>query len=108
MQVSNVQWSDTEKQVAQAAFATAYQREISALLQEVRSKALTLKTLEELWQLHDFLSARRHDIDGKYDYQDSALIFLFAQLVKEGWLQLEELKGLATDKLTKVTVLTRM
>jgi hypothetical protein len=58
--------------------------------------------------LHDFLSARRHEIDGKYDYRYSVLIFVFAGLVKEGWLNIDELEGLQKDKLTKVAALARM
>jgi Photoprotection regulator fluorescence recovery protein len=61
-----------------------------------------------VWQLHDFLSAKRHDIDGKYDYRYSVLIFVFATLIREGWLHLDELKGLHTDKLTKMAVLAQM
>ncbi|NJM74095.1 MAG: hypothetical protein HC862_30640, partial [Scytonema sp. RU_4_4] len=53
----------------------------------------------DLWRLHDFLSARRHEVEGKYDYQYSVLLFVFAGLVKEGWLHLTELEGLDKDKL---------
>ncbi|WP_026733765.1 MULTISPECIES: hypothetical protein [unclassified Fischerella] len=108
MQVSDIEWSKTEKKVAQEAFEKAYEREINALIEEVRSKASTIAELDDMWRLHDFLSARRHEIDGKYDYRYSVLIFVFARLVKEGWLHLDELEGLNTDKLTKVAALTRM
>lgn len=105
---SDIEWSKAEEEVAQEAFGKAYERENKALLQEVREKASTIATLEDVWRLHDFLSARRHDLDGKYDYRHSVLIFVFAQLIKEGWLHLDELKGLHTDKLTKVAALARM
>lgn len=108
MQVSETEWSNIEKTVAKAAFETAYEREIAALIEEVRAQASAIAELDDMWRLHDFLSARRHDIDGKYDYSYSALIFIFARLVKEGWLQLDELKGLQTDKLSKVAALARM
>ncbi|TBR59527.1 hypothetical protein BLD44_015600 [Mastigocladus laminosus UU774] len=107
-QVSDVEWSNTEKQVAQQAFERAYEREIDTLIKEVREKASAIADLDHIWQLHNFLSARRHEIDGKYDYRYSVLIFVFARLVKEGWLHLDELKGLNTDKLTKITALTRI
>jgi hypothetical protein len=102
------EWSITEEKVAQEAFRIAYEREIEALMQEVRSKASTIAELSDLWKLHDFLSARRHDLDGKYDYQESGLIFVFARLIKEGWLKSNELEGLSTDKRTKITALSRM
>ncbi|MCU0523285.1 MAG: hypothetical protein MUF72_00505 [Elainella sp. Prado103] len=108
MPVTNVEWSSVEKQIAQHAFETAYQREIEALIQEVRDRASSLCELEDMWRLHDFLSARRHEIDGKYDNRDTVRIFVCAQLVKEGWLHLNELEGLTPEKLTKVLALTRM
>lgn len=106
MEVSDIEWSTVEKQVAQEAFKKAYEREINALIQEVCQRASTITQPDDMWQLHNFLSARRHEIDGKYDYRYSVLIFVFAQLVKEGWLQLKELEGLKGDKLTKVAALS--
>lgn len=108
MTVTDLEWSSHEHKIAREVFEKAYRREIAALLEEVRQRAGKLAQIEEMWKFHDFLSARRHDLDGKYDYRDSELIFLFARLVKEGWLQLEELDGLNPDKLTKVAVLARM
>jgi hypothetical protein len=108
MQVSEIEWSTTEKNIAKAAFEKAYEREIEAVITEVRQRASIITQPDDIWQLHDFLSARRHDIDGKYDYRYSYLIFVFARLIQEGWLHLDELKGLESDKLTKVAALTRM
>ncbi|MBD2452116.1 hypothetical protein H6G76_34420 [Nostoc sp. FACHB-152] len=108
MQVSEVEWSTTEKEIAKSAFEKAYEREIEAVIQEVRQRASVMTQPNEMWQLHDFLSARRHEIDGKYDYRYSVLIFVFAGLIKDGWLHLDELQGLEKDKLTKVAALTRM
>ncbi|MGH2413443.1 MAG: hypothetical protein HC862_12600 [Scytonema sp. RU_4_4] len=108
MQVSEAEWTDTEKKIARIAFDQAYEREVEALLKQVRSEASTLVELSDLWRLHDFLSARRHEVEGKYDYQYSVLLFVFAGLVKEGWLHLNELEGLDKDKLSKVTALARI
>ncbi|HEY9692300.1 MAG TPA: hypothetical protein V6D15_08855 [Oculatellaceae cyanobacterium] len=108
MQTSEAEWTDIEKKIARTAFDKAYEREIEVLLKQVQKQASTLVDLGELWQLHDFLSAKRHEIEGKYDYQYSVLLFVFAGLVKEGWLHLNELQGLAQDKLSKIAVLSRM
>ena len=108
MQVSNAEWSQTEQTIAQTAFNRAYEREINTLIKEVHEKASAIVELNDVWQLHDFLSARRHEIDGKYDYRYSGLVFVFARLVKEGWLHLNELEGLDKDKLIKVAALARM
>ncbi|AFY42438.1 hypothetical protein [Nostoc sp. PCC 7107] len=108
MQVSEIEWSKTEEDIAKQAFEKAYQREIEAVIQEVQQRSKMMTQADEMWQLHDFLSARRHEIDGKYEYRYSVLIFVFARLIKEGWLHLNELQGLEKDKLTKVAVMTRM
>jgi TPP-dependent pyruvate/acetoin dehydrogenase alpha subunit len=108
MQVSETEWSTAEKQIAHDAFEKAYQRETSTLIEVVRQRASGISELDDMWQLHDFLSARRHELDGKYDYRDSVLIFVFAGLVKEGWLSLDDLHGLKADKLAKISALTRM
>ncbi len=108
MQVSETSWSETEKKIAREAFERAYERETSALIEKVREKASAIAELDDVWGLHDFLSAKRHDIDGKYDYRYSVLIFVLAGLLKEGWLQLDELKGLEQEKLAKVAAMSRM
>lgn len=108
MQDVENKWSAAEKAIAQAAFETAYERETSALLEQVRARASKIVEIEDLWQLHDFLSAKRHEIDGKYDYSYPVLLFVFANLVKDRWLHLDELKGLDQDKLSKIAALTRL
>jgi hypothetical protein len=106
--VSELDWSEQEKMTARTAFDTAYKREISALIEEVNHQAATISDIEQVWGLHDYLSAKRHDIDGKYDYQYTVLVFVFARLVKEGWLELSELEDISPEKLAKVAALSRM
>ncbi|MDY6783460.1 MAG: hypothetical protein SW833_13120 [Cyanobacteriota bacterium] len=108
MQGNDIEWSDSEKDIAKAAFDKAYQREIDALLNSVQERAARIAQTEELWKLHDFLSAKRHELDGKYDYRYTFLPFVFAQLVKEGWLKLDELEGLDGSKRAKIAALARM
>jgi Photoprotection regulator fluorescence recovery protein len=108
MKVNETIWSETEQQIAQNAFKAAYQRETSALITDIREHASQITELEDIWRLHDFLSARRHTIDGKYDYDQAALLFVFAGLVKEGWLKLEDLQGLDPSKLAKIAAIVRM
>lgn len=108
MQVSEITWSEHEQKAAKDAFDLAYKREISAFILEFKEKASSIDDLSDVWHIHDFLSAKRHEIDGKYDYRYSSLIFVFARLLKEGWLNIEELHGLDKDKRVKVAALSRM
>ena len=106
--MTETNWSKSEKKGAEEAFKRAYEREVKSLIKEVRQKGSEISEIDQVWQLHDFLSARRHEIDGKYDYRYSVLIFVFARLLQEGWLNLEELGFLEQDKLAKINVLARM
>jgi hypothetical protein len=108
MQGIETEWSEVEKQIAQTAFKQAYNRETKALVDEICKQAGAITAIEDIWSLHDFLSAKRHEIDGKYDDSYSAFIFVFARLVKEKWLSLDELSGLEADKRAKVAALSRM
>jgi beta-N-acetylglucosaminidase len=108
MQVTEIEWSETEQQIAKSAFERAYDREVKALIAEVNEAMSNLTEVPDLWRLHDFLSIKRHALDGKYDARDSALLFVFAQLLQEGWLTIDELTGLSAEKLKKVSALTRM
>lgn len=108
MQATNISWSQTEKDIAQTAFDKAYKRETSFILQAVREQASQIDEVEDLWRLNDFLSGRRHNLEGKYDFDESSLIFIFASLIKEKWLKIEELEGLAKDKLAKISALSKM
>jgi hypothetical protein len=108
MQVNEITWSEAEQKIAEAAFKTAYDRETSTLIREIRESASEITQLEQIWRLHDFLSARRHEIDGKYDFSYSVLLITFATFIKQGWLQPTDLEGLAKDKLAKISSLARI
>ena len=108
LQVSETTSSATEEKIAKQALQTAYERETSTLIANVRDRAGSITQLEDLWHLHDLLSTKRYEIDGKYTYDASSAVFDFANLVKEGWLNMEDLKGLKPEMLSKITALTKM
>jgi len=45
------------------------------------------------------LTKRRKEIDAKYEYKYSVLLLVLADLVRENRISLDELDGLAEDKL---------
>jgi hypothetical protein len=95
-------WSKAEKDIARRAFDQALSRELAALADEVRLRANAITEPRHIWSLNDFLTRRRREIDHKYDYRYSQLIFVFARLINDGWLKEVELAGLAEDKLAKI------
>ena len=108
MQLNDPQWSEAEKKIAREALSKAYRRETEALRSEIADKASQVTKIDDIWSLHDYLSAKRYDIDGKYDDRDTTPIFVLAKLIKEGWLHPDELKGLTPDKRAKVVALAKM
>lgn len=108
MQVSKTQWSSQEMAVVKTALRTAYERETASVVQSVREKASKISHIDDLWHLNDFLSARRFDIDGKYDDREEEVLFVLAKLMKEGWLTAADLDGLDSEKLTKMRALTHI
>ncbi|NET06841.1 MAG: hypothetical protein F6K09_22775, partial [Merismopedia sp. SIO2A8] len=108
MQQEAPQWSETEKQIAHEALRKAYTRETEALMAEISQKASKITEINDIWSLNDYLNAKRYDIDGKYDYRDSMPIFALANLIKEGWLNPDELAGLSPNNRAKVVALARM
>lgn len=100
-------WSDAEQAVAREAFERAYGRAVEKLVATVQSRAGELNTADSVWQLHDFLSIERHTIEGRFDFRFEGLLFVFASLVKDRLLQVEELSGLETEKLAKITAMAR-
>ena len=57
---------------------------------------------QDVWRLHDYLSKKRKEIDEKYDYRYSVLIFVFVRLMREGFIVEEDLEGLSVNKLESI------
>jgi Photoprotection regulator fluorescence recovery protein len=108
LEASKNQFSEMEEAIAQQALQKAYERETSALINHVRDRANSINKLEDLWYLHDLLSTKRYEIDGKYAYNFSTIVFDFAGLVKEKWLYIDDLQGLKPEILSKISALARM
>lgn len=100
-------WSEQEQVIARKAFESAYSRTIESLILSVRIHTTQLTCQEDIWRLHDYLSTQRHSIEGRFDYRLEGILFLFASLVKEGVLTLDELEGLTEDKLAKISAMAR-
>ncbi len=102
------EWSIEEQEIARQALVQAYTRETEALMAEIREKATQITEISDIWDLHDYLSTKRYDIDGKYDERDLTPVFALAKLIKEGWLVLNDLTGLTAEKKAKISALAKM
>lgn len=100
-------WTDSEQSVAREAFDRAYSRSIEQLVTAVRSQSAKLSNAESVWALHDFLSIERHTIEGRFDFRTEGILFVFASLVKDQLLEMDELAGLDADKLSKIAAMSK-
>ena len=100
--MNNLKWSQKEKLISRAAYNKAYRNECDDIIKTVRQKANILSEPKGIWELEDYLYEKRREIDNKYDYRYSVLIFVFGQLVKEGWINMKDLEGLGKDKLERI------
>ena len=94
-----LKWSSTEKAIARRCFERALQRELDAAIQSTKEMAAQIRRAPELWELEHHLTQLRKEIDRKYEYKYSTLVLVFADLVREGKLDPEDLRGLSEEKL---------
>jgi len=106
--MNEMKWSKAEKALARRAFDMAYRRECEAISAKLKEMIEGAMEPEELWRIHDYLNARRKNIDEKYDFRYSVLLFAMARLLTEGWLTEMDLDGLGEDKIEKVKYLTEL
>lgn len=95
----NLKWSSTEKAIARRSFDRALQQELDAAIQSTKEMAAKIRRASELWELEHHLTQLRKEIDRKYEYKYSTLVLFLADLVREGKLDSEDLRGLSEDKL---------
>jgi len=101
-------WSANEETIARQVFERAYERALAGLIEHLRDRLPQLNGAESLWELHDFLSIQRHAIEGRFDFREPGLLFVFAGLLKDQLISLEELHGLEAIKLAKISAMTRI
>jgi hypothetical protein len=92
-------WSAHERKVARSAFEAALSRELAEVRREIESILRSSGDPTEIWRVRDYLNEKAREIDHKYDFRYSVLIGVFAQLIAEGWLAIEELAGMDSEKL---------
>ena len=99
---SDVTWSRSEKAIARQAFDAALKRELHELMQEAQEIARKIKQPSDLWDLQEYLTRRRKEMDHKHKYRYSHLTQVFGRLLYETRVSEEELRGFSEDKLKTI------
>jgi hypothetical protein len=95
-------WSDREKKITRRVFEAALTAELAEVMADFKAKAAAAVEPDDMWSIQEHLFHTRRDIDQKYDYRYSQLLFLFGRLLREGRIQEADLAGLSEDKLAVI------
>ena len=101
-------WNDSEKKLAHQIFDIALKRELCLRLQVLKEKAKEATQFEDLWDIEEYLQKSRKEIDNKYDFRYSQLLLVFAVLLREGKIGIEELNGLGQSKIDKIRTIANI
>ena len=99
-------WTNSEKKIAGSAFEKAYRLEWTELAKQVKSRKI--ENPDDLWDLEYILSDKRKEIDQKYDCRYSVTIVVFANVISEGWMKMEDLDGVQKDKINQIQQLVKI
>ena len=92
-------WSLSEKKAARRAYERARELRLAKLMTEFKARAAAATAASDIWAIEEYLRRQRREIDEMFDYRYSRLPLVFAQLIREGYLDEAQLSGLAEDKL---------
>jgi hypothetical protein len=95
----DIKWSHSEQKAARAVFDAALQREFAAILSKLKELAASAMTPQDIWEIEEYLTQQRRQIDSKYDFRYSQLIQVFGRLLRENWIEEEELQALSPEKI---------
>ncbi|TPN04830.1 hypothetical protein FKO01_46835 [Mesorhizobium sp. B2-3-3] len=102
MDFRELSWSGSEKKVARRAYDAAVEVALARIMAEFKGKASAVATPAEMWEVEDYLRAKRREFDDMFDYRYSQLLFVFPRLIQAGYLNESALAGLAQDKLESI------
>src|SRR5437660_10785756 len=95
-------WSKSEKAIARSAFDAALKRELQDVMRKTKQMANQIKEPADVWELEHYLTERRKEIDGQYEYRYSQLTQVFGRLLYEQRLGEQELGGVGEDELESI------
>jgi hypothetical protein len=101
-------WTLREKKIARSVFDAALAAELAEVMQEFKSRAAAATEPGDMWSIQEYLFHMRQTIDLKYDYRYSTLLFVFGRLMREGWIEKEDLMELSEDKRAKVEAIASL
>ncbi|WP_375783516.1 hypothetical protein ACE10Z_27250 [Bradyrhizobium sp. Pha-3] len=94
----DLKWSSAEKKIARKAYDSAVECALAKVMVEFKSRAVAAATPSEMWEVGDYLHRKRRELDEMFDYRYSQLLLVFAQFIREQYLDEALLAGLSDEK----------
>ena len=91
-------WSKSDKKIARELFELAKKRDYEDLLKLIQLKSQNFITPQSICDLEYLEEIKAKEFDQKYDYRYSILDDVFAKLILENLLNLNDLKLLSKEK----------
>jgi Photoprotection regulator fluorescence recovery protein len=95
-------WSAAEKKIARRAYEAARKVVLAKTLVAFKAKAAAAATVDDMWEVRDYLRQQGRELDALLDYRYSILTIVFGRLIEEGHLHADQLAGLSQDKLDEI------
>jgi hypothetical protein len=96
------EWTKSEKKIARRAFDKALEKEYNFIIKETKRMALNASKPSDIWEIRDYLTRTLKQINRKYDYRYSRIIFVLGMLLQKGLISLDDLKRLNENKVEQI------
>lgn len=96
----DLKWSAAEKRITRRVFEAALEAELAEIMSEFKARVAAAAEPEDMWSLEEYLQHKRLGIHRKYDYRYRQLLFVFAQLLHQRRIRIEQLGWLSGDRLS--------
>ena len=106
--MSEFKWSASEKKIARTVYDEALRAELAEVMAEFKRRAAALEKPADMWAVGEYLDHKGREINRKYDYRYSQLIWIFGLLLREGRIQEAQLTGLAEEKLSSIRLIASL
>ncbi len=103
-----LKWTQAEKKAARSLFDVALEREMTDYIARFKASAATIETPDALWALLREAEQKRRELDERYDFRYSVLVFVFAGLLRRGLIDEAELAALGEGKAHLIAELAKV
>jgi len=100
--MNDIKWTNSEKKLAREIFESALHKELDEIIAEFKKSAAAVSKPDDLWPLLKRTARKQEEIDQKYDFRYSQILYVFSRLLREQRITEDDLSGLSEEKLAMI------